>query len=212
MITTQRRPSWAKHFVLLWAAAITAVASLLLTSVASASCLGPVPMNQAIADSAATFVGTVSGLENDRRWATVDVLEVWKGETRVTSEAMVKAGPEDPPGPGTVVTSVDRHYRLGETYLFVVHGGSGSTFRDNNCSRTTTFSPRLARYRPAAVDPSPVPDASPSPTHLHVGQDHDHGWQVPLFAALIVLAAALLSVGVMLMRDRRRQRAGPSSV
>ena len=165
------------------------------------------PMDEAISDSAATFVGTVSALENDRRWATVDVLEAWKGGTRVSAEVLVKAGPKDPPGPSGVATSTDRRYRLNETYLFVVYGGQGSTFRDSNCSRTTRFSPRLARFRPEALETTPAPPPSPSPTHLHAQPDHAHDWQPPLLVALIVAVTALVLVSITLVRDRRRSNA-----
>ena len=164
-------------------------------------------MNQAISESAATFVGTVSALENGRRWATVDVLEVWKGETRLTPEVIVKAGPKDPPGPGGVATSIDRYYRLGETYLFVVYGGQGSTFRDSNCSRTTRFSPELARFRPASAETSPAAEPSPSRSELSIQAEHEHDWGVTLLVALIVVATALLLVSITLIRDRRRTNA-----
>ena len=186
--------------------------SLLLPSTASASCFGPIPMDDAIAESAAAFVGTVSALENDRRWATVDVLETWKGGTRVTSEVVIKAGPKDPPGPGGVASSIDRRYCLGETYLFVVYGGQGSTFRDSNCSRTTRFDPRLARFRPAGLATSPAPEPSPSPTHPHARSDEDNDWETLLLVALVVTGTALLLVSIVLVRDRRGRGSGrPSS-
>jgi len=52
---------------------------VLAATSAHASCVGPVPFPRAIEAAPAVFVGTVTAVENNRRWATVQVGEVWKG-------------------------------------------------------------------------------------------------------------------------------------
>lgn len=168
---------------------------VLLSSSAHASCALPAPMRDAIADSSATFVGTVTGVENYRRWATVEVIEVWKGEVP-DNEVVVKGGPRDPAGGAHVVTTVDRSYRVGETYLFVVHDQNGSVLRDNICSRTTVFRADLERFRPGSVTASPTPAQTP----VDLEPDDRGGVGIVLLGGL----AALVSLGLVLWFVRSR--------
>jgi hypothetical protein len=121
-------------------------------------------MSQAIEEASAVFVGTVVGLENMRRWATVEISDTWKGPVEDVVE--VRAGPKDPPGPLSAASSVDRYYKRGLDYLFVVYQGKGGAYRDSNCSRTTRYKARLQRFRPvSATSASPSPgETEPAPT------------------------------------------------
>ena len=168
---------------------------VLLPSLAQASCALPPSMEEGIEASRATFVGTVSAVENYRRWATVDVLEVWNGE--VESEVVVKGGPKDPVGGDHVVTTVDRSYRVGKTYLFVVYAGNGSVFRDNICSLTTAFGPQVARFRPASATLSP--DPTPTPTGVDLEPEEETDKIVPIGA----VAALVVGVTVWIVRRRK---------
>lgn len=153
-------------------------------------------MGDAIRDASAVFVGNVVEVTNFRRWATVDVVDVWKGDASEQTE--VRAGPKDPPGPSRTVTSIDRTYRDGQTYLFVVYSGNGTIFRDNSCSRTTLYRPELERFNPNPAS-SPRPSASdPTPTADPAAEDAE-GDRWPLVIAVIVVLAA----GLFAMRVRR---------
>ena len=182
-----------KRFGLAFSAA-GLVTVLLNASPAVASCAGPVPIRRAIDDAPAVFVGTVTELENMRRWATVEVTDVWKG--MVDDVVEVRAGPKDPPGPISTVTSIDRHYRRGREYLFVVYRGRGSPFRDNNCSRTTRYEPRLDRFRPAsAIHPTPSVSEGETPSDA-LGTERNAGgskaWWIGGAAVLAALGAGML--------------------
>lgn len=129
---------------------------------AIASCAPAPPIRSAVRDAEAAFVGTVVELENLRRWATVEVGEVWKGDVAPLVE--VRGGPADPKGETTVVTSVDRHFREGVPYLFVPFRGNGEVFRDNACTVTSRYRPEMARFRPTpAAVPSASADVEPDP-------------------------------------------------
>lgn len=132
----------------------------LIATPAHASCAELPPMRKAIREAPAVFVGTVVHTENMGRWVIVDVSEVWKGD--VEPELEVRAGPKDPPGPMGVASSVDRHYRDGETYLFLPYRGDGKVFGDNSCTRTTLYRPQLDRFKPAgAFEPTGSPTSGP---------------------------------------------------
>lgn len=127
---------------------------ILLPSVATASC-GEVPsIGKGMADARTVFVGTVIDVENARRWVRVEVEDVWKG--KVGDQAEVRAGPADPPGPISSASSIDRTYKLGETYLFVLWDRT-SPFSDSSCSATTRWGPRLAQFDPTPEGPESEP-------------------------------------------------------
>jgi hypothetical protein len=107
---------WIDRYLFTGVAALTFVSAL--AGSATASCAAPAPLREAIKDAPAVFVGTVIETANRSRWATVHVEEVRKG-TGLPDEVEVRAGPEDPPGPGGTATSVDRTYTSGTRYLFV---------------------------------------------------------------------------------------------
>lgn len=164
---------------------------LLLTSAAPvlASCMMPPPIEQAIRDADSVFLGTVTGLSNNDRWATVAVEEVWKGPD-LAPIVEVRGGPE-----GDMATSVDRSFSGGTRYLFLAYIADG-VLNDNACSSTTEFTADLARLRPATAHPpiAPAPDpdmATPfDPASLLVP------------AALIVGTGVLVFGGALVLRRR----------
>lgn len=174
-----------------WVSSVIGVMSFLVVlfvdSPARASCGLVPPLDEAIENAPAAFVGTIVDLENLRRWATVEVSDVWKGEVDPLVE--VRGGPADPKGGGSVVTSVDRHFRLGVTYLFVPHRGQGDIFRDNACSATTGYDDELLSFRPGgAADPTPSPigeSPRPSPSTLTKGDDSSAAWVAGGFAVVL---------------------------
>ena len=144
---------------LVGAIVLAGMAGALLPGPAQASC-GEFPrLPVALEDARTVFVGTVTEVENARRWVQVDVEDLWKGEAPERVE--VRAGPADPPGPMQVASSNDRTYKLGETYLFVLWDTT-EPFADSFCSATTRWGPRLAQF-----DPTPAEsDASRGPHPL----------------------------------------------
>jgi hypothetical protein len=181
-------------------AIVLAILVLQLQAVpAAASCAGPVPIPQAMQEASAVFVGTVVGLENMRRWATVEISDTWKGPVEDVVE--VRAGPKDPPGPISAASSVDRYYRRGVEYLFVVYKGRGGVYRDSNCSATTRYKPQLQRFRPASAT-----SASPSPVETELppaaNEDEEDGasstwWWIAGGVALVLGVA----VGIVTRRS-----------
>ena len=149
---------------------------------ALASC-GPAPRyNKAIHQAPAVFVGEVVQLSNARRWATVDVTEGWKGGLQPGDRVEVRAGPKDPGPALDSVTTVDRYYRAGRTYLFVPYRRHGSVFRDNACTRTTLYRPELQRFRPAGfavASPTPSVTQETDPKRTPTGRGmSDFQWLV----------------------------------
>lgn len=107
-----------------------------------ADCLPPPPVDVAVGAGENVFVGTVTALAAQDRWAKVRVEEVWKGsDTGVFVEVR---GGEDV----DAFSSIDRTFVLGERYLFVVGFGVG-VYSDNSCTPTTPWRDELAAARPA---------------------------------------------------------------
>jgi len=160
-----------------------------LAGPAVASCMMPPPIEQAIRDADSVFVGTVTSLSNNDRWATVAVEEVWKGPD-LARIVEVRGGPA-----GNVMTSVDRSFMAGTRYLFLPYIADGA-LSDNACSSTAEFTADLVRLRPATAHPpiAPAPDpdtATPfDPASLL------------LPAALIVGAGVLVFGGALVLRRR----------
>lgn len=143
-------------------------------------------MRAAIREAHAVFVGTVVDTANMRRWVIVDVSEVWKGD--VEPEVEVRAGHKDPPGPAGVVSSVDRHYRDGETYLFLPYRGDGKVFSDNSCSSTTRYRPQLDRFKPAAaLEPTASPTSRQVANDLEPERDETSLAPWWMFGALVAV-------------------------
>lgn len=113
---------------------------------AQASCAMPPPLGEAIRDADVAFVGTVTRVANQDRWATVTVEELWRGPD-LPAVVEVRAGP-----PGNTASSVDRTYAAGTRYLFTVTAGDGA-LNDSSCSSTTEWTADLAEFRPADARP-----------------------------------------------------------
>lgn len=171
---------------------------------ASASCIEAPPMAKAISEASAVFVGTVVETANMRRWVIVEVSAVWKGH--VEPQVEVRAGPKDPPGPMSVASSGDRHYRAGETYLFLPYRGDGRTFRDSNCSRTTRYQPQLERFNPTGT----AAESSPSPLsrNLETATDGESMAREPWTVVWWITGGLVAALGAiwLLIRSQRTSR------
>lgn len=163
----------------------TAIAGL-VTTAAHASCRSPDPLEQSVEQAPLIFVGTVIGLANDDRTATVTVEEIWKGP-RLPVEVRV-AGGYDEPG---VFTSVDRTFEMGVTYLFFP-STTTEPLEDNACSATQELDSTIEAFRPDVVNsPKPPPGSGSSPL---------------LWAGAAVGLAALVFGGAVLVQRGRTHR------
>jgi hypothetical protein len=178
----------AARLARLAAACLIALATLGAPAGVLAKCVLPVPGQAPWAGADAVFVGTVTGVANGDRWATVLVEEVWLGPDQ-PAEVVVRGGPED------AVTSVDRAYVAGMRYVFGVMVENG-TLLDNACSGTTPAdSIDLAAMRPAEIR---QPGAG-APISSSIGIDLS-GLAGPL--AVLAVVGGLLIATVFLTRRR----------
>jgi hypothetical protein len=136
------------------------------------------------------FVGSVVGLSNDGRWATVQVEERWRGAAGLAGTVEVHGGPE-----AGASTSNDRVYRA-TRYLFVVTAGNGFLV-DDACSGTTAWTADLASYRPTTVSPDPEVVAGSQVTLIDAGA-------VALVAALLLALLVAIVAYLVILRARRR--------
>ena len=196
-------PSTRKRVVTL--ASLLVLVSALGALPAQASCAEAVPLQDAIAKAETVFVGTVTETDFDGRVATFNVGEVWKGETG--SAVIVVAGPslaelQAAQAKGeNLVTSVDRSFDLGTTYLVVSHGSHDGALLDNQCSNTQPFSVSLNEYRPADVTPpttAPPVSESTRPTWA---------WAALSGGALALVAGTYMAAHAV----TRRHRSGPQA-
>lgn len=126
-----------------------------------ASCIAPVPLDQAVDGASSVFVGTVVELRSYDRFAVFDVEDVWKGD--LAEKVEVNGGPalasleSTDEGVG-LATSVDRTYRLGGRYLVVSYGfDRDDVLADSACSATREYTHDLIDFRPAdAHAPTPT--------------------------------------------------------
>lgn len=171
------------------AASVGLLLALLLVSAAPVlgDCMMPPPVEQAVQRAEIAFVGTVTGVANSGRWATVAVEEVWVGPD-LPPVISVRGGPE-----GNSATSVDRSFTAGTRYLFMPFIAEG-ILQDNSCSSTSIWVPSHAEIRPAnarqPVSPEPEPAASFDVASMIVP------------AALIVGAGALVFGAALVLRRR----------
>lgn len=159
-------------------------------SPALASCLRPLPPEEAVAAAPVAFVGMVQQVAHEGRVADVLVESVWTGDG-VTKHVVV-----DGRVSANNFTSVDRTFQVGARMLFLPQNAT-SPFSDNSCSSTTGFSPALAALRPpAARDPLPGGE-------VPAGAETLAEW---VSRAIVVGLAAilLLMLGALLLRRRRR--------
>jgi len=170
-------------------AALLAPLLLSFAAPALASCIQPVPIEEAIKSADSVFVGTATSLSNNDRWATVAVEEVWTGPD-LAPIVEVHGGPG-----GNTASSIDRMFTARAKYLFVVSIAEGQ-LSDNACSSTMEWEPDLANIRPASAHPpvsaTPEPDpAAPfDPASL-------------LLPGALILAAGVVVFGAALVLRRR---------
>lgn len=130
---------------------------LLLQQGVSASCAGPPPIEVALREADSVFVGVVRDVANNDRLAQVEVREIWRGPD-LPRIVQVQGGPDDP----NMITSTDRTYATGTTYLFVLAGRAvDGRLLDSGCTPTTRWRDDLAVHRPA--DPRPPVGADETP-------------------------------------------------
>lgn len=152
---------------------------------AHASCAEPLPVDQALAEADTVFVGMVTALEHQGRVATFAVKEVWKGD--IGAIVTVSGGPmpseiERAAGEGlAVMTSVDRTYVAGATYLVVSYAAEGEVLLDNICSATQFYRAELDQHRPASAH-SPIPPEAPTSSAISA-------WSAFVVATVGVIAA-----------------------
>ena len=169
------------------AAAIVAA----LPVAAKASCAQAPALATAIAAAQTVFVGTVTGLDNGARIATVHVDDVWKGNG-VSAVVRVVGTPDLT----AAATSVDRMYAGGQQYLFIPTSGSVDRFQDNNCTLTQTYSSTLSGLRPTSAPGAPK---NPGSFEFPV---------LPVIAGVVAIHFVIASI-VGLAVFRRRARSAP---
>jgi hypothetical protein len=163
---------------------------------AAASCAAGRPFAQAITTADTVFLGMVVATTNGGRVARVRVDQVWRG-LAIPAVVVVNgryAGPGAPPDQPGWASSEDRHYLLGQRYLFLPLNDV-SPFQDSPCTLTRPYTADLAREAPAAVsapDPLlPTPLPFPSST-LGVGSPSQENMATGLLAAVSMLTVQVI--------------------
>lgn len=156
---------------------------LLVPATASASCAMPIPIEEALRSAEVVITGTVTSTENQGRWASVEVHEIWKGPD-VPATVIVRGGP----GPGTA-SSIDRSFNVGARYLFVLGLDGEGGFTDNACSATTEMGAGDNALRPADF-------RTPSPTES-ADEGMDLSGVVGAGSVALIVAALLLVAGLV---------------
>jgi hypothetical protein len=158
--------------------------------VALGACVDPPTLADGIAEADVVFVGSVAFLENNDRWAIVNVEERWQGADDLGISVEVRGAGD----PGTS-TTIDRTYEQ-QRYLFAVENGPGYLV-DNACSSTTPWTDALARLRPDGVEAAPgLAVASPI-------DDVNMDVFLPMAGLVVALLFAIIAYAIVL-RARRR--------
>lgn len=158
---------------------------------AAASCAVPVSLSEQIRTSPLVFVGTVVYTSDGDRVAHVEVESIWKGP-RLPAYVDVHGSPVS--GPFTY-SSVDRTYRQGSRYLFILYS-TLSPLQDNDCSGTRLYTSDLAAYAPGGAQRPLAATFGDQAQNFVVA----HVW---LLGAAIALVVATLAA-VTWLRLRRR--------
>lgn len=172
-------------------AILVAAAAFAGPSAALADCAEPPPVDIAVRDGENVFVGTVTALTAQDRWAKVQVEEIWKGQD--TGPIVEVRGGESP----GAVSTIDRFFRLGQRYVFVV-GFGDTVFNDNGCSSTREWRDEYLEVRPAGWFGPRGADGSSAPTEP---ASLDLGFLVPL-GAVAFFAIALVGGASFISRRR----------
>lgn len=187
-----------------WAGCLFLAASLVWAlwppPAASTECVPLGPLAEEMAAAPVVFIGTVTGLEHDRRTATFRVEEVWKGDVGAAAlvhasmwsiEAIEKAERE-----GHELAAGDRRFELGARYLVVPYEVSGEIFRDGMCTATRPYASRLDRFRPAGAEVLPLDVPASAESNGGLG-----GLGIGFVAAGAMVGAVIVGIGL-----RRRGR------
>lgn len=132
------------------------------TSVA-ASCVAPPSVPDQIKTAALVFVGTVLYTYDGDRVAHVKVESIWKGP-QLPKYVNVHGSPAS----GAAATSVDRHYKAGTRYLFVLYSAE-QPLQDNDCTGTQAYTSALAPLKPSDARPPTVGYATDPPVGPQYG-------------------------------------------
>jgi hypothetical protein len=197
-MTRSLRPSVGTAPVAVFAAAaLAALALLAVPRAATARCVQPTPIEEAVRTSDVVIVGTVVAVAEEGTRAAVKVEEIWRGSA-IEAEVTVWGGPGGR-------TSVDRTFVAGARYLFTLILGEGGRLTDSLCSSTVEWDEHLAALRPLnAMQPQPAGDDAAQPTAGEAAAFDPGALMAPAGVALAV-AIALLAAGLL---ARGRQAKG----
>lgn len=184
---------------------------------AAASCAAAPTIAGDLQRADLVFVGTVTQLTNDERWATFQVEDLWKGDPGAP-QVEVRAGPGNPGGDIKAGSSVDRTFDAGARYLVFAydpgaHGyvrmwGEDSRFEDNICSATTLYAPTFDQFRPGtARRVESVPSGSTTTSASIAPSSESSYGDIPRNIALAVGAVAVMAVAGAARSFARRSRA-----
>lgn len=101
---------------------------------------------EAVVSGESVFVGTVTAVRNNHRWALVRVEEIWSGPDLPDTIEVRGSEIVDP----NAWTDIDRTFLAGRRYLFDPEVQAG-VLRDHGCTATSLWVDELLRFRPAAV-------------------------------------------------------------
>jgi hypothetical protein len=176
---------------------IAPVVALVLVAVApsaaAASCAAPASLPEQIKAAALVFVGTVLSTSDQDRIAYVMVESIWKGPTLAEN---LKVFGSPLPDPNTA-TSVDRTYRAGTRYLFVLNSAD-QPYQDNSCSATQPYTPSVALLAPA--------DARKPISVLYPTDPTPNRGQTELVVGLVLIALAATTGAIIAARTLRSRR------
>jgi hypothetical protein len=158
---------------------------------AGASCVVPPPIREQVVSASLVFVGTVIFASDNDRVARVKVESIWRGP-ELPTYVDVHGSPVSGPG---AASSIDRRYKAGTRYLFVLYGAD-QPLQDNSCSGTQVYTAELAVLSPAGAR-SPAPPTVGDEIHNAVTL-----YWLPTLGFLALVAAA----GVIALRRAGRPR------
>jgi hypothetical protein len=176
----------------LLAFAVCAAFSVAGSSGASASCAEPPALSVQMSTAAVVFVGTVVYTSDGDRVAHVRVESIWKGPALATY-VDVHGSPASGP---FQASDVDRSYRTGVRYLFVLYSDV-QPLQDNSCSATQPYTAELAALAPAGTR-APLPA-----TALEEAQTFAIEHASIAGALAVLLAAGLVLVAIRWRRTKR---------
>lgn len=119
---------------------------------ALAACPSLPPLTESLGEASVAFVGTVARTSNDGRTATVSVDSIWLGP-RLPQTVQVTGVPGAGGDTPSLLTSEDRRFASGRTYLFIPENDR-PPFEDNACTATTLYTDEVEALEPeGAIGP-----------------------------------------------------------